>query len=108
MILRLQQYEIQVIYKPGKKIPVADVLSRKYISESNQTGKTFDVQVHTVINNLPLTDAKLKEMREATRKDSQLSNVILVTKESWPEGKHYCSKESSEFWNRHCKLSALE
>ena len=26
MILRLQKYEIQVIYKPEKKIPVADAL----------------------------------------------------------------------------------
>ena len=71
---------------------------------TRSTGKTFDVQVHTVINNLPITGAKLKEMREATRKDSQLSKVILVTKEGWPEEKHHCSKEIAEFWNHRCEL----
>ena len=72
---------------------------------TNETGKTFDVRhVLTVINNLPITGAKLKEMREATRKDSQLSKVILVTKEGWPEEKHHCSKEIAEFWNHRCEL----
>ena len=76
---------------------------------TNETGKTFDVRhVLTVINNLPITGAKLKEMREATRNDSLLSRVILVTKEGWPEEKHHCPKEIAEFWIHRCKLSALD
>ena len=47
-------------------------------------------------------------MTEATRKDSQLSKVILVTKEGWPVEKHHCPKEIAEFWNHRCELSALD
>lgn len=31
MILQLQKYDIHIIYRPGKEIPVADTLSRKSI-----------------------------------------------------------------------------
>lgn len=68
-------------------------------------GKTFDIEAHTVINNLPITDVKLKEMVDATRQDSQLVKLIQITKKGWPSEKHKCPKEIIQFWNHRFELS---
>ena len=108
MILRLQKYDIQVTYKSGKKIPVADALSRQHLSETDEIGKIIDVQVHMVINSFPITDTKLTIMKEETAKDTQLTKVIQTIKDGWPDNKHSLPKGVEEFWNFRSELSVLD
>ena len=56
MLLRLQKYDITVIHKPGKEIPLADVLSRKYLSIMDKPDKHLEAQVHATVRNLPISD----------------------------------------------------
>ena len=55
MILQLQKYDIHILHRPGKEIPVADTLSRKSIEYQDRAlQEGMEAQVHTVLNSLPV------------------------------------------------------
>ena len=61
LLLRTQEYNINLMYKPGKSIPVADTLSRAPIESERD-------EIYT-INNLkfsPIKDEQLREVRTET------------------------------------------
>ncbi len=62
MLLQLQRYDLDVQYIPGKCIPVADTLSRKFVSDTYpELAEGMDTHVHTVISSLPISDRKLQD-----------------------------------------------
>ena len=61
MLLQLQSYDLDVTYVPGKQIPVADTLSRKFVSDTYPSLiKDLDALVHSVLANLQISERKLK------------------------------------------------
>jgi hypothetical protein len=65
MLLRLQKYSIKVVHVPGKQIPVADTLSRKSLPpEPRDATEDLDAQIHSIINNLPVSDQKMDLLRK--------------------------------------------
>jgi len=71
MILRIQKYDAQMKYVPGKDIPVADALSR-ISSCYGEAVEGLDVSVHEVHLNLNASPTRLSQMREETDKDTTL------------------------------------
>ena len=48
LMLRLQHYDVEIRYKPGKEMFVADTLSRAYISDHQQSDVEKEVEsIHT-------------------------------------------------------------
>ena len=45
MLLKLQKYNLKVVYKKGKEMYIADALSRAYLSDTSPEEETFDFQV---------------------------------------------------------------
>lgn len=67
MILQFQKYNIHIIHRPGKDIPVADTLSQKSIEhQDSNLMESMEAQVHTLISTVPVSDSKLLEIKEAT------------------------------------------
>ena len=56
MLIRFQKYDM--LYKPGKSIPVAADLSRKYLSETGNTSELMEAYVHLTVSSLPTSDRK--------------------------------------------------
>ncbi|KAI4880495.1 hypothetical protein NFI96_000640, partial [Prochilodus magdalenae] len=109
MILQLQRYDIHIIHRPGKEIPVADILSRKSI-EHHDSGITegLEAQVHTLISNLPVSKNKLQEIREATAQDTQLTTLRNITKSGWPDERKKCPLNIQEFWNHRDEIVEID
>ena len=107
MLLRLQKYDITVIHKPGKEIPLADVLSRKYLSIMDKPDKHLEAQVHATVRNLPISDGKLASVQQETLKDSQLQQLTTVINEGWPEHRHECPAHVREYWTVKEDLSVI-
>ena len=49
MLLCLQKYML-AMYKPGKSIPVADALSKKYLNETENTSELMEAHVHLMVS----------------------------------------------------------
>ncbi|KAL0149263.1 hypothetical protein M9458_055497 [Cirrhinus mrigala] len=109
MILQLQKYDIHILHKPGKQIPVADTLSRKSIEyHDDSLSEGMDAQVHTLIANIQVSDNKLKEMIAATAQDTQLTTLNQVTKTGWPDTYKQCPPLIREYWNHRCDISEID
>jgi hypothetical protein len=68
MLLRLQTYDINLIYKPGKLLKVADTLSRAHLAETAEEISEQDMksQVHVLYGNLPCSSEILEEVSQET------------------------------------------
>ena len=109
MLLQLQKYRITVVYVPGKSIPIADTLSRKYLpADANESTPELDVQVHTIIKNLPVSDQKVATIAKATKEDRTLNKLQSYIQTGWPNTKKQCHPDAAEFWTFRDELSQVQ
>ena len=80
MIKSLQEYPITAYYKPGKKLLVADVLSRSPLVEeaSEFVFKKYDINV---LNSLPISETILEEIKQKPSLIAYLKNSAKWSKE---------------------------
>lgn len=109
MILQLQRYDISIIHRPGKDIPVADTLSRKHIEYHDRTlHEGMEAQVHTVISSVPVSDKRLAEIKETTSRDPQLAALKKATLDGWPDTRSQCPLNIQEYWNHRDEISEID
>ena len=86
-LLRLQHYNFDFHYVPGNEMVVSDCLSRAHLDESKPEipENELNHQVHSLISNFPMTDAKLEEFKTERENDSALQTVKKYVLEGWPE-----------------------
>jgi hypothetical protein len=72
MILQLQRYSINLVHVPGKQIPVADTLSRKFLAQTMpELSQGIEAQVHLVHTNIPVSDKRIEQIRLSIQSDPQ-------------------------------------
>ena len=77
MLLRLQRYDLEITYKRGKEMYLADALSRAYSKESEPHSTPLSEFCHS-IEEIDLTEhvgisrERLQSIQEATAKDPGL------------------------------------
>ena len=110
MLLQLQRYDLEVHHVPGKNIPVVDVLSRKFMPAEtvDQSVGDLDVQIHSIISNLPVSDIKMEQIRLATSEDTQMHDLQTVIQEGWPQRRQNCKKSILDCWNFRDELSTID
>ncbi|XP_062596409.1 uncharacterized protein K02A2.6-like [Saccostrea cucullata] len=84
MLLRLQKYSTKLEYHPGEEMHLADTLSRAYLQNSDRTGALLDEIVHFTHIQRTVGDS-LQEIRDETRRDNTLQELIHVILTGWPE-----------------------
>ena len=81
MLLKIQEYDYELIYKAGKSIPVADALSRAPVEKSQEFEKVQNL-THSSIN-----DVVIQELKVETEKDPILSELKCTISQGWPQEK---------------------
>ena len=101
MILGCLKFDIDVRYKPGIKVPVADALSRvcippKPIDQPEEHEISFISGVKTPID--------MQRIKEESAKDSQQNLLKDTIFRGWPAARKNIPFEIQEYWNIRCDL----
>ena len=62
MLLKIQKYDVTIVYKPGPEMYLADTLSRVFLPTTENTQGEFE-RVNAV-KLLPMTDERLEELKQ--------------------------------------------
>ena len=104
MMLRLQRYNLDVVYKPGSQMFVADHLSRAFLSETDPDDKdveVFALELETMdpLSTVKISSESLPRLQKTMDEDpvlQTLKNTILV---GWPDPKEEVPLSVREYWN---------
>ena len=109
MQLQLSKYDIDIQYVRGRDIPVADTLSRKFLSDTYpELTEGLDDHVHAVMSNLPISDRKMDMLRTATATDLQMQKIKQTVLDGWPDTRSDCHKLLLDFWNYRDEITYID
>ena len=107
LLLRVQRYDLAVLYTPGKQLAVADALPHAPDHEAD-TGEAAQIKglddvveayVDMIVRTMPMSDSRLAEIHKATLTDQQLTRLKQVIADGWPKAHHRCPRDVHPFWN---------
>lgn len=88
-MMRLQAYDLNVQYKPGKEMYLADTLSRAALNENVLEGIGKDLTLHcnTVLTSINIGKDIVALIKKACLQDEGLQMVMKYTISGWPAKK---------------------
>ena len=108
--LKLQRYDFELSYTPGKEMFVADKLSRNFSTSTipnSNTEEDVRVYVDSLVAVAQVTDKRLEEIREKTIYDSTLKQLSDIVLNGWPNERQKCPQEVNDYWNYRDELSVI-
>ena len=98
MLMRLQKYSIDIQYRPGKELYLADTLSRAYLAYDVDANKTESMQQQSdwekeleqvnMISHLLVASTTLQTIQNATQEDQSLQELQQYIIQGWPDTKY--------------------
>ena len=105
MMLRIQGYDLHIVYKKGKEMTLADTLSRAYI---NRPSEQQDIETINHLDFILIRPERLEKLKEATAQDENLQTLKAVIMEGWPEDKSILPAEISPYFSFRDELSVQD
>ena len=115
MLLKIQGYNYRVMYRPGKDMILADVLSRLPNPENNNTVElderidgitTEDDDGHATIAAINFSAEKQIMLRNETARDKTLNLVKEIIFQGWPETIRDVPTDIRPYWSFRDELAA--
>ena len=95
--MSIQKYPINLLYRPGKQLVIADILSRAYLPEQPDNSTAFKFEVN-VISALPISNLKLEQLQMMTQSDLALQQLMQLTLDGWPDHKSKVPTHCLPYW----------
>lgn len=111
MLIRLQKYDVNMVYTPGKYMYTADTLSRAVDKkESANSEKCADIQAYVdmVMTSIPVTADRTEQIRNETIKDATLRVLKDTIQKGWPNTKSHCPKTIQDYWSYRDELTVVD
>ena len=99
MLMRLQPYDLKIVYHPGAEMYIADALSRLSGEDQDEIAD-LDVTI-----SLQFTSSLLEEIRTATDEDDELRSLMEITYVGWPQSRSDVHRVLLLYWNFRDELS---
>ena len=100
ILLRIHQYRMRIISKPGSNIFMADWLSTQNHSKNKDkeiTGIQISINAIQSTTNIPEC-IKMHELQEATSQDQHLHHLMEYFLQGWPESKIQPPQDIRTYW----------
>lgn len=109
MLLRLQKYDIEVVFVPGRFMLVADTLSRAYLPECATEG-SVEAEIETVnmIHYLPISEERRQRIQTETERDQALQVLKRRILQGWPDDKGQVEDEVRPYFDMRDELSVQD
>lgn len=119
MLLYLQKFQLDVIYKKGKEMFIADTLSRAYLKTNSGTELEEvmsvveakickDIENVQFVNSIPNSKQRMEEIKKGTEEDTTLQKVIEYVKKGWPSSNKSVLAEVRSYFNIQTELIVEE
>ena len=109
MLLRLQQYNFKLEYKPGKELIVADMLSRACTPDAEScTANDVVKHVQTVVSNIPVAANRIEDIKNATSVCTDFCQLRDIILNGWPDSKVKVPYALHEYWNCRDELTETD
>ncbi|WP_419601948.1 RNase H-like domain-containing protein, partial [Thiolapillus sp.] len=99
MMLRLQQYDVTITYRPAKDMVLADSLSRLNPAPDKE------INLEQSICAVQFTSDKLQELKQRTNADPELTTLRDIIIGGWPDRARQLPKNLRDFWSCRDELS---
>ncbi|XP_033731751.1 uncharacterized protein K02A2.6-like [Pecten maximus] len=98
MLLKLQKFDLEVVYKPGSTMYMADTLSRAYLPFNTRSSTEVETEHVNAMQYLPISPERCKALQLATEQDPALSLLKSVIRKGWPLEKTSVPKEVQAYF----------
>ena len=99
-MLQLQKYNIELVYKPGKEMYLADTLSRAFLKDTHTTdSESKEIEAINMIKDFAISEERLKEIQQHTETDTQLQKLKHVIQSGWPDIKSDVSHDIHTYFD---------
>ena len=111
--MRTMKFYFQVVYVPGRELQVADALSRRPQSPANVDSmvdeliKAVEEHVEGIRDALPASKDGLLRIKEATRQDLDMQELIRVVNAGWPNRVTQVVAAIRPFWSHKDLLTVV-
>ena len=106
LLLRCLRFDVNVQYKPGRSIPVADALSRVCHTRATHGTETTTKDTASQRNIYFIsTPIDLTAVKSSTAQDPTMNLLKHTIYNGWPPYRKQCPQELWEFWNFRCDLT---
>lgn len=103
MRMRCQPYDVNLVYKPGKSLILADFLSRAQVADTYEGTDHLDDEAIQAVCSLVLQNEVSKQrIKESTESDVVLQMLKDTICQGWPTMKKKCPNALKPYWiHRH-------
>ena len=109
-LLRLQRYDLNVNFTPGKNLHLADMLSRapalrQLTDTERELEKECTLMISTIIRHLNCSDDMKNKIIIETDSDLCLRQVKFYILNGWPQDAKTCHLNAKAYWSDRASLS---
>ena len=87
MLLQLQKYSLDVTYKKGKHMHLADTLSRAYLPDEVTVAEVKELESINHTESLAVAPEDLERLKLAASQDVAMQELRCIVQEGWPTHK---------------------
>ena len=110
ILLKIHQYRVQIIYKPGPDIFIADWLSRyNHVEGEDKPIEDMGIQVDAIQSSTGMSECvSMAEIQQALAQDDHLQKLKNFIIPGWPDMKDKLCADLRPYWSYRGELAVID